>query len=208
MHLSLLFNVLHCGVPASSIAIITPDKGQKMAILKRLRKVPGATIDTRGQYQQVHYLKGKYQQNRMRNKAMLKKDLQKAVDVSTVRRYQGDENDIVILSLVCTKPGNRFAALRNRFIVAASRARIGFFMLGSSEALIKKVNGRSRPSHWHRFLEDLGYSGGNNEGNTVKDSRVGGALATCCPRHANHERLVSNADEFPKIEGERHDFQL
>ena len=52
------------------------------------------------------------------------------VIVSTVDRYQGDENDVVILSLVRTKPGNRFVALQNRFIVATSRARIGFYVIG------------------------------------------------------------------------------
>ena len=40
------------------------------------------------------------------------------VNVSTVDRYQGDENDIIILSLVRTKPGNRFIALHNhKFVI-------------------------------------------------------------------------------------------
>ncbi len=36
--------------------------------------------------------------------------------VSTIDRYQGDENDIVILSLVRSIPGNRFVALKNRYV--------------------------------------------------------------------------------------------
>ena len=51
--------------------------------------------------------------------------------ISTVDRYKGDENDFIILSLVRVRPGNRFVALQNRFVVAMSRARIGFVMIGA-----------------------------------------------------------------------------
>lgn len=50
---------------------------------------------------------------------MLKKKnehLARRIFLSTVDRYQGDENDIIIMSLVCTNP-NRFISLRKRFIV-------------------------------------------------------------------------------------------
>eukprot|EP00951_Prasinocladus_malaysianus_P046267 scaffold634071_cov56-Prasinocladus_malaysianus.AAC.1 len=77
-----------------------------------------------------------------------------SVMVSTVDRYQGDENDIVILSLVRTRPGNRFVALRNRFIVAASRARLAFYMIGSVSA-VSGVDKQPGPPHWRRLLECL-----------------------------------------------------
>lgn len=102
-----------CGTPKAAISIITPYKGQKMEIISQLRKenlIPAF---------QPH---GQDRTPSTSNES--------PVIVSTVDRYQGDENDVVILSLVRTKPGNRFVALQNRFIVATSRARIGFYVIG------------------------------------------------------------------------------
>jgi len=98
--------LLVCGCPPASISIITPYKGQKTAITNTLRK--------NGSIQPF------------------KKDFPPprgtTISVSTVDRYQGDENDIVILSLVRCNPGNRFVGLHNRFVVGVSRARLGFFI--------------------------------------------------------------------------------
>ena len=78
--------------------------------------------------------------------------------ISTVDRYQGDENDIVILSLVRCRPGNRFVGLKNRFVVAVSRARLGFFVVGSVQALTgagKHGSNTAGPAHWKRFIQSL-----------------------------------------------------
>ena len=78
--------------------------------------------------------------------------------ISTVDRYQGDENDIVILSLVRCRPGNRFVGLKNRFVVAVSRARLGFFVVGSVQALTgagKHGSNNAGPAHWKRFIQSL-----------------------------------------------------
>lgn len=88
----------------------------------------------------------------------LSRSLAEKTIVSTVDRYQGDENDVVILSLVRTRPGNRFVALKNRFIVAASRARIGFYILGSVGAVVGRAGAASQhsgPPHWRGLLENL-----------------------------------------------------
>ena len=81
-----------CGTPSSSISIITPYKGQKTEILNVLRKekvIP--PYRHTGNQSHGHG-----------------PPPEPTVIVSTVDRYQGDENDVVILSLVRTKPGNRF----------------------------------------------------------------------------------------------------
>ena len=75
--------------------------------------------------------------------------------VSTVDRYQGDENDIIILSLVRTRPGNRFVALHNRFVVATSRARIGFYIVGTVDAVAKSGSGSKGPEHWCGLIDHL-----------------------------------------------------
>lgn len=52
--------------------------------------------------------------------------------VSTVDKYQGQQNDIILLSLVRTKSIGHLRDL-NRFIVALSRARYGFYIFGRME---------------------------------------------------------------------------
>ena len=97
-------------MPHESISIITPYKGQRGVIIKAL--------------QANGVLKRRDPRSKTGPAAM-----DDRIAVSTVDRYQGDENDIVILSLVQTNPGNQFVSLQNRFVVATSRARIGFFII-------------------------------------------------------------------------------
>ena len=124
-----------CGVPASCISIITPYKGQQRTINQELRK---------------RKLTAFYDKANPPPPGT-------TLSVSTVDRYQGDENDIVILSLVRVQPGNRFVALHNRFVVATSRARMGFFVVGSTSGVIHPEGAeRARgPAHWRRFVKSL-----------------------------------------------------
>ncbi|CAN8071016.1 unnamed protein product [Agarophyton chilense] len=123
----------------------------------------------------------------------------KDIFVSTVDRYQGDENDIVILSLVSTRPGNQFVALRNRFIVSLSRARIGMYVIGSSEAVSKNAKGREGPTHWSRLLKNLRERAESNRGllNVNPLESIGPVLSICCPRHAEVSRDIKSAVDFP-----------
>lgn len=59
------------------------------------------------------------------------------VKVVTVDSYQGEENDIVILSLVRSGRNNNigFLSIENRVCVAISRAKSGFYVLGNAQAL-------------------------------------------------------------------------
>jgi hypothetical protein len=129
---SLMKYLLLCEIPPSCITILTPYQGQKRELLSIIRK-----------------------------ERIFKRDDEQVL-ISTVDRYQGDENDIIILSLVRTRPGNRFVNLLNRFIVASSRARLGFFIIGSVEAVVEgfsEANGHSLPlkgpSHWKDFIYHL-----------------------------------------------------
>lgn len=99
--------LLHNGVDASEVTILTYYKGQKRKLLHRLRQE----------------LTGKF------------------FNVATVDSYQGEENEIVILSLVRSPGPGRdyqvgFVDSRNRATVAISRARRGFFMFGNKENLL------------------------------------------------------------------------
>jgi hypothetical protein len=70
------------------------------------------------------------------------------VRVCTVDLFQGDECDVIILSLVRTKKLTEFLRMRNRMIVACSRARFAMVVLGNDQLL------RQSP-HWAEVLTQL-----------------------------------------------------
>jgi superfamily I DNA and/or RNA helicase len=57
--------------------------------------------------------------------------------VTVVDNYQGEENDIILLSLVRSNPEGRigFLATENRVCVALSRAKQGLFIMGNMDML-------------------------------------------------------------------------
>lgn len=60
-------------------------------------------------------------------------------NVKTVDSYQGEENDIVILSLVRSNGDGKigFLSNANRICVALSRAKYGFYLFGNAQALTR-----------------------------------------------------------------------
>lgn len=59
------------------------------------------------------------------------------VRACVVDEYQGEENDIIILSLVRSNQGGNvgFLKIGNRICVALSRARIGLYVIGNMTIL-------------------------------------------------------------------------
>ena len=59
------------------------------------------------------------------------------VRISVVNNFQGEENDIIILSLVRSNEDENIGFLRieNRICVALSRAKMGFYMIGNMDNL-------------------------------------------------------------------------
>ncbi|ORC90280.1 putative NFX1-type zinc finger-containing protein 1-like [Trypanosoma theileri] len=70
------------------------------------------------------------------------------VAVSTVDLFQGDENDVIILSLVRTEKLTEFLRMRNRMIVCCSRARFAMVIVGN-DVLLQQSN------HWKQVLDLL-----------------------------------------------------
>eukprot|EP01065_Artemidia_motanka_P033032 TRINITY_DN3_c2_g1_i1.p1 TRINITY_DN3_c2_g1~~TRINITY_DN3_c2_g1_i1.p1 ORF type:complete len:1460 (+),score=470.62 TRINITY_DN3_c2_g1_i1:62-4381(+) len=70
----------------------------------------------------------------------------KGVNVTTVDSFQGDESDIVIVSLTRTQKLTTFMRLRNRMCVACSRARFSMVIVGSTEML-------EQVKHWKATVE-------------------------------------------------------
>ncbi|KAJ5689181.1 ATP binding protein [Penicillium macrosclerotiorum] len=109
--------------------------------------------------------------------------------VVTVDSFQGEENDIVLLSLVRSSNGHGigFLSVDNRVCVALSRARYGMYIFGNAEHLV------SGSLLWRDVVEIM--TGGKNE-----NSRVGSALPLTCRTHGN-KTLVSSSDDWETING-------
>lgn len=65
--------------------------------------------------------------------------LESRVKVNAVDNYQGEENDIILFSLVRSNDKHKIGSLliKNRLCVAISRAKYGFFAIGNFESIKK-----------------------------------------------------------------------
>ncbi|KAK7877831.1 hypothetical protein WMY93_031503 [Mugilogobius chulae] len=102
------------------------------------------------------------------------------VKVHVVDKYQGEENDIVLLSLVRSNIERRvgFLNIPNRVCVALSRAKKGLYCIGNSEML-------GQVKLWSNIFHTL----------REKD-QIGTALTLCCQNHPSRQVKVSNAADF------------
>jgi len=105
------------------------------------------------------------------------------VRVVTIDDYQGEENDVVILSLVRCNPQRKlgFCAIENRIIVALSRARHGMYIVGSADQF-------KDDDRWFRVLSKF----------QVQD-RVGRALNLRCKKHPSDDAMVSCVADFERV---------
>ncbi|XP_016333043.1 NFX1-type zinc finger-containing protein 1-like isoform X2 [Sinocyclocheilus anshuiensis] len=102
------------------------------------------------------------------------------VKVHVVDKYQGEENDIIILSLVRSNLQRRvgFLNISNRVCVALSRSKMGLFCIGNMDML-------SSVTLWSNILHTLRESG-----------QVGRALTLSCQNHPDKQILASCSDDF------------
>ena len=106
------------------------------------------------------------------------------VRITAVDNFQGEENDIILLSLVRsnTKGKVGFLNVANRICVALSRAKKGFFCFGNFTLL------RRSSETWKSILQYL------EEQNTV-----GSCLTLCCFNHPNTKTEIYTVDDFNKV---------
>ena len=103
------------------------------------------------------------------------------IKVCVVDNFQGEENDIILLSLVrSSKIG--FLKESNRICVALSRARQGFYCIGNFTLL------KSQCILWKEICDDL-----------ETKNAIGQTLTLVCKRHsnANEVRNMSDIQKFP-----------
>ena len=103
------------------------------------------------------------------------------VRIVTVDNFQGEENDIIILSLVRSNRSGEVGFLKesNRVCVALSRAKMGFYCFGNFKMLRNKV------PIWDTILSDM-----------EKRSCVGSTFNIYCQNHPEKLFEVKNPRDF------------
>jgi len=106
-----------------------------------------------------------------------------SVRLSSIDNFQGEESDIVVVSLVrSNKEGNiGFLAEEQRVNVLLSRARHGMILLGNSETLVRKKSGRDT---WEPILAIL------EAKNQIRDG-----LPTVCQIHPEDPPIILRQPE-------------
>ena len=103
--------------------------------------------------------------------------------VSSIDNFQGEENDIILLSLVRNNEEERIGFLKidNRVCVALSRAKKGLYIIGNRKML------SNQSPLWKKVLSDFEKSG-----------YIGKSLPVLCHNHQT-ENLISSAEDFTKF---------
>ncbi|XP_023281831.1 NFX1-type zinc finger-containing protein 1 [Seriola lalandi dorsalis] len=102
------------------------------------------------------------------------------VKVHVVDKYQGEENDIVLLSLVRSNKQGKvgFLSIPNRVCVALSRAKKGLYCIGNS-AILGQVK------LWSNIFHTL-----------RENDQAGKTLTLCCQNHPERQVTASCAEDF------------
>ncbi|CAH2283721.1 Hypothetical predicted protein [Pelobates cultripes] len=105
------------------------------------------------------------------------------VRVCVVDKFQGEENDIVILSLVRSNSVGSvgFLQIPNRVCVALSRAKKGLFCIGNMQLL-------SKVPLWKKMNEVL-----------TENGQIGSELKLQCANHPNNINYVSVSEDFTRV---------
>ena len=115
-------------------------------------------------------------------KKMPKEDFD-GIRVTTVDNYQGEENDIILLSLVRSNESGNIGFLReaNRVCVALSRAKMGFYCIGNFKIL------REQADIWERIVAHI-----------EKRGCLGDALPLGCCNHPETKWTAKLPEDFAK----------
>ncbi|KAG1185790.1 hypothetical protein G6F36_006673 [Rhizopus arrhizus] len=151
----LSFYLMQQGYSASKITIITMYSGQKTLLKKFLREARRPNMDT------------------------------DTIQVSSVDGYQGEENEIIILSLVRSNTQGQIGFLKaaNRVCVALSRAKHGMYILGNASLLCEKSE------LWNEIIAGL---------EERQEKMIGTSLPLKCVKH-NTVTQVQWASDFVEV---------
>ncbi|XP_067904238.1 NFX1-type zinc finger-containing protein 1 [Heterodontus francisci] len=105
------------------------------------------------------------------------------VKVHVVDKYQGEENDIILLSLVRSNKTGKvgFLQIANRVCVALSRAKKGLYCIGNMSIL-------ANVPLWSKIMHTL-----------HENANIGPSLLLTCQNHPKTMTFVSKAEDFSKV---------
>lgn len=108
------------------------------------------------------------------------------VRATVVDNYQGEENDIILLSLVRSNDEANIGFLKtsNRVNVALSRARKGLYCIGNFDCLAEKSQ------LWKDVMQNL-----------TTQEVIGDSLAIYCENHPEYKTSVVSKNDFPSEGG-------
>ena len=114
-------------------------------------------------------------------KKFMPKSTFEGVRVTTVDNFQGEENDIILLSLVRSNDRDSIGFLKaeNRVCVALSRAKHGFYCIGNFRML------RKNAEVWEKIISDL-----------VGKGSIGERLSVHCNNHPDYKFGIKYSREF------------
>ena len=127
----------------------------------------------------------------------LKKYEIKNVKVSSIDNYQGEENDIILLSLVRSNAKNEIGFLRNfnRVCVAFSRAKLGFYIIGDIDGIVKgeeKLKNKSKKYKVDEKIQDI-WSKIKKKAEELKI--IGNELVLECQNHKK-QTIIRKIEDF------------
>ena len=111
----------------------------------------------------------------------------KDIRVCTVDNYQGEENDIILLSLVRSNNENRigFLKIENRICVALSRARKGLYCIGNF-SLLNNTSAKQQ-TKWSAIIQTL-----------VDQKSIDTGLPLSCGHHPQNDLKAVAPSDFDK----------
>ena len=117
-------------------------------------------------------------------KPLMPRNKFEGVRITAVDNFQGEENDIIILSLVRSNDNGRvgFLKIENRICVALSRAKKGFYCFGNFTLLRKSCD------TWKNILQYL-----------ESKQKLGSSLVLCCSNHPDVKTKISTVDDFKNV---------
>ncbi|RPA78403.1 hypothetical protein BJ508DRAFT_228237 [Ascobolus immersus RN42] len=194
MVMALVRHIMRQGVYKSKkIAVLTPYLGQLRILRKRmsdgfeliLDDRDQADLDLQDQMEEAEQgASGAGQTGKaVETKKVVRGKLLDALRIATVDNFQGEEADIIIISLVRSNPKNicGFLKTSNRINVLLSRARHGMYIVGNSET-------SKHIKMWGDVLNIL-----------ATDGNIGESLDLTCPRHPEKQIIIKEADDFVRF---------
>eukprot|EP00057_Strongylocentrotus_purpuratus_P016846 XP_011671320.1 PREDICTED: NFX1-type zinc finger-containing protein 1-like [Strongylocentrotus purpuratus] len=117
-------------------------------------------------------------------KQMMDRSRFEGVKVTSIDNYQGEENDIILLSFVRSNSHGQigFLGISNRVCVSLSRAKIGLYCVGNFTLFAEKSD------LWKGIVKDLEAMGS-----------IGDSLTLQCTNHSEEGTAVKTADDFKKV---------